>query len=95
MKRSFILYDDWKPLFDSLEDDEAGKLIKGLFAMRNGEGSRLEFTSSTTKALYDFMKTTILRDSEKYAERCEKNRQIALRREADKRANDNDSGLHD
>ena len=30
-KKSFVAYTDWGEVFDNLEDDQAGKLVKHLF----------------------------------------------------------------
>ena len=37
MKKSFVLYYDLDEVFAELEDEEAGQLIKAVFALRSGE----------------------------------------------------------
>jgi len=59
-KKSFIAYADWKNTFDELPDEEAGKLIKHIFAYVNDESPVSE--SVLINAVFANIKTTLKRD---------------------------------
>jgi CRISPR/Cas system CSM-associated protein Csm2 small subunit len=63
-KKSFIAYADWKLTFDELPDEDAGKLIKHIFAYVNDEDP--ETDSILIKAVFANIKTTLKRDLEKW-----------------------------
>ena len=63
-KKSFIAYCDWLELFDELEDDEAGKLIKHLLKYVNDLNP--EAPDKLTKMAFIPIKQTLKRDLEKY-----------------------------
>ncbi len=77
-KKSFIAYSDWKAVFDELPDEDAGKLIKHIFAYVNDEDPKTD--SILIKAVFANIKTTLKRDLEKWES------QIQQRREAGKRS---------
>lgn len=68
---SFLIYKDWELLFDSLEsDDQAGQLIKALFAFaKRGEVPEL---SGALKMAFLMMSQQIERDGHKWEKRVEK-----------------------
>ena len=69
-KKKIIIYADWIVSFESLEDDEAGRLIKHFFRYVNDlnpESDRL------TELLFTPIKQTLKRDLQAYNERCDKN----------------------
>ena len=83
-KKSFMLYFDNEQQFNMLTDEQAGKLIKSLFRFaKNGEIP--EFTDGMIKMAFSFITSQIQRDLKKYDEKCERNRKIAIEREAKKR----------
>ncbi len=63
-KKSFIAYADWKLTFDELPDEDAGKLIKHIFAYVNDEYPKTD--SILIKAVFANIKTTLKRDLEKW-----------------------------
>lgn len=77
-KKSFIAYSNWKAVFDELPDEDAGKLIKHIFAYVNDEDPKTD--SILIKAVFANIKTTLKRDLEKWES------QIQQRREAGKRS---------
>jgi hypothetical protein len=32
MKKSFVMYNEWQPLFTNITDEQAGQLIKAVYA---------------------------------------------------------------
>ncbi len=65
--KSFQLYKDWEELFDALDtDEEAGKLIKALFAFAK-RGEETEFKGAL-KMAFVIMSQRIDSDGEKWEE---------------------------
>lgn len=85
-KKSFIAYSDWKATFDELPDEDAGKLIKHIFAYVNDENP--ESNSILIKAVFANIKTTLKRDLQKWdkqlSQRSEAGRASAEKRKATK-----------
>lgn len=77
-KKSFIAYSDWKNIFDELPDEDAGKLIKHIFAYVNDENPISD--SILIKAVFANIKTTLKRDLEKWET------QLQQRKDAGKRS---------
>jgi len=75
-KKSFIAYSDWKDMFDELPNEDAGILIKHIFAYVNDENPTSD--SILIRALFANIKTTLKRDLQKW------NNQIKQRSEAGK-----------
>lgn len=83
MSDSFILYTSDYQLIEGLTDEQLGQLTRALFIYaRDGEVINLE---PVVRMAFAFIKDKIDRNQGKYQTRCEKNRQIALEREARKR----------
>lgn len=83
MNDSFILYTSDYQLIEGLTDEQLGQLTRALFIYaRDGEVINLE---PVVRMAFAFIKDKIDRNQGKYQARCEKNRQIALEREARKR----------
>lgn len=75
IKKSFLVYYDNEIIVCRLSDDEAGKLFKSLFPYGR-EQIKPDFESSPALAMaFDVLSMAIDRDTEKYKERCEKNRE--------------------
>ena len=73
-RKSFILYLDNAIIFDQLNDEESGKLIKAIFKYQSS-GVTPDFSKNPALAMgFSVFKMSLDRDSEKYQERCEKNR---------------------
>lgn len=75
-KKSFIAYSDWKNMFDEMPDEDAGKLIKHIFAYVNDENP--ESDSVLIKAVFANIKATLKRDLQKW------DKQLKQRSEAGK-----------
>ena len=72
-KNCFTLYKDYTKHFHMLTDEEAGKLIKAIFEYENGiEPEGLE---GMVAMAFSFISAQLDRDDEKYAEKCQKNRE--------------------
>lgn len=83
MNDSFILYTSDYQLIEGLTDEQLGQLTRALFTYaRDGEIIKLD---PVVRMAFVFIKDKIDRNQGKYQARCEKNRQIALEREARKR----------
>lgn len=77
-KKSFIAYSDWRDTFDQLPDEDAGKLIKHIFAYVNDEEPESE--SVLINAVFAQIRNTLKRDLKKW------DKQLEQRREAGKRS---------
>ena len=79
-KKSFVLYTDQKEVFDELTDEDAGKLIKHIFAYVNDENP--EQTDKLLKIAFLPIKTQLKRDlviwDEKKQQRAEAGRMGGL-----------------
>lgn len=77
MKNSFILYTEQKAVIDKLTDEQAGKLIKAIYAHETGEDYNLD-------AILDLVITPFLtsleRNTEKYQKRVETNKKNIAKR---------------
>lgn len=83
-KKSFLLYADWKDVFDELPNEEAGKLIKHIFAYVNDEDPKSD--SILINAVFANIKSTLKRDLDKWENQLEQRRE-AGRKSAQARAN--------
>lgn len=63
-KKSFIAYCDWGEIFDELEDNEAGKLVKHLFNYVRDKNPNAE--DKLTKMMFIQIKQSLKRDLIKY-----------------------------
>lgn len=77
-KKSFVAYSDWKDVFDALPNEEAGALIKHIFAYVNDEDPVSD--SVLINAVFANIKATLKRDLQRWE------KQIEQRREAGKRS---------
>jgi hypothetical protein len=76
MKNSFILYTEQKAVIDKLTDEQAGKLIKAIYAHETGE--EMELDSILDLVITPFL-TVLEKDKEKYEEKCEKRAQAGAK----------------
>lgn len=72
MKKNFLLENEQKDTIDTLTDEEAGKLFKGIYNYVNTGESGLK---GILKAVFIPFKKTIDKNEEKYQEICERNKQ--------------------
>lgn len=70
MKKSFVMYNEWKPLFTNITDEQAGQLIKAVYAYQFGEENPPE--EPLLNSVYQMMRGRFETDAEKYREVCEK-----------------------
>ncbi len=71
-KKSFVLYNDSEKVFEMLTDEEAGKLIKHIFAYVNNKDTELE--DRLLKLTFEPIKLQLMRDNKKYEAICERNK---------------------
>lgn len=69
-KNSFVLYTDYYEHVDSLTDEEAGELFKGIF--RYAMGNESGINSRVVNMAFSFIKAQMDKDTEKYNETCRK-----------------------
>lgn len=63
-KKSFVAYCDWENIFDMLSNEEAGLMVKHLFAYVNDKNPELE--DRILKIAFEPIKLQLKRDLEKY-----------------------------
>ena len=71
-KKSFILHKDKRKAVENLPDDQAGLLLKAIFAYADGEIVELDGRAA---GVLDCIKEQMDIDAAAYAARCEKNKQ--------------------
>lgn len=76
-KNSFKLFTDYAEIFDSLSDEQAGQLIKAIFAHETGQEYRLD---GLLNAVFVPIRQQLDRNRESYNTICEKNRQNIQKR---------------
>lgn len=81
MKKSIIIYADCIAILEELTYEQAGKLFKAILSYVNEEPVTETEDDPAVNMAFKVLKTQIDRDADKYAEKCEKNRQIAIARE--------------
>lgn len=77
MKNSFILYTEQKAVIDKLTDEQAGKLIKAIYAHETGEEYKLD--DILDLVITPFL-TSLERNTEKYQKRVETNKKNIAKR---------------
>ena len=70
-KKSFVMYDTWIPLFENLDDQKAGQLIKAVCAFRNDPDAVPD--DPVIGAMFSMIKAVMLEDNAKYEAKCAKN----------------------
>lgn len=81
MKKSFILYIDCAAFLEELSDVQAGRLFRAIIAYVNEESYEVYTADPVVRMAFVVIRNQIERDNQRYAEKCEKNRQIAIARE--------------
>lgn len=80
-KAGFLLYLDQRPNIEMLEDEEAGILLKTIYAYANGLEIDESFNGNRAlQQVFLTIKHSLIRDSRKYEERCKKASENALAR---------------
>lgn len=76
-KRNFLLEKEQQEVFETLTDEEAGKLIKGIFRYLNTGDSGL---TGMMNAIFIPIKKSIDKNEENYKKTCERNRENIKKR---------------
>lgn len=66
-KKSFLMYKSWGPIFAELSPEEAGNLVKMIFADQTGEDCDVD-ASPILKAIFAMMKQTFDENDDRYEE---------------------------
>lgn len=80
MKKSIIIYADCIAILEELTNEQAGRLFKAILSYVNEEPVTETEGDPAVKMAFKVLKNQIDRDTEKYVEKCEKNRAIAQKR---------------
>lgn len=67
-KKSFILYDSWGKIFKKLPEEQAGKLIKTIYAYVLGEGET-DIEDPALSAIFDLIRDKLDEDYQSYEEK--------------------------
>ena len=79
MIKSFVMYISNKGQFDLLTDEQAGKLIKALFAYADS-GEVIDTDDGMVQMAFSFLSLEIERNFEKYKKTCERRAESARKR---------------
>lgn len=79
MKNSFVLYYDLDEVFKLLLDEEAGQLIKAVFAFEV-HGEVTEFDDRMMQSTYRRITDSLMRNKVKYEKTCRKKSESARKR---------------
>ena len=79
MKKSFVLYYDLDEVFAELEDEEAGQLIKAVFAFEV-RGEVTDFDDRMMRTSYKRIIDNLARNKVKYENTCRKKSESARKR---------------
>ena len=89
-KNSILLYGDYVDLIDRLSLTERGKLFTAILQFTREDGGqgaqKPSFNNRATELVYTVIANQLLRDRDRYIERCELNRELAKRRWSKKNA---------
>ena len=79
-KNSFVMYYDWEDIFTTIPPEQCQRLMKAIFGfVKRGEVA--DFSDNPMLGLlYGQIEGTIRRDTEKYEERCRKNKEAIEKR---------------
>lgn len=80
LKNSFVLYVDQYPPIAALSLEQKGMLLDAFFRCNGGKD--VTIPDPVAAMAFSFFRQTFDRDSEKYAKKCEKNRENAYKRYA-------------
>ncbi|MDE5753227.1 MAG: hypothetical protein K2H89_01580 [Oscillospiraceae bacterium] len=83
-KKSFLLYVDRKKELDLLSNEQLGQLFRAIYDYVD-TGTKPDFNDLALCILFSVFQSQIDANAEKYKEKCEKNKKIAIEREARKR----------
>lgn len=72
-KKSFILYTEYQEQINMMTDEQAGQLMKAIFAYESGQ--EVNVTDQVVMMLWSIMKRRLDIDNEKYDKKCEANQE--------------------
>lgn len=84
-KNTFLLYKDWKPLIDACTAEQAGDILKGIYAYVC-EGDAPEFDNPLLSGFFEMIRQAIDSNDSAWAEKREKARKAIQARWEKKRA---------
>ena len=73
VKKSFLVYLDWRQHLELLREEERGRLIMALFDYQ--ETGKLPVFSGALQMAFSFIRAQIDRDSEAYERQCSTNQE--------------------
>ena len=74
-KKSFVFYYDWRDILEPFDDIRLSRLIRSILKYAV-DGEETTFDDLALTVSYNFIIKTIMRDSEKYSQVCEKRKEI-------------------
>ena len=86
-KKSFVMYMSWQPMIDAMTAEQAGELLKAIYAYQSG--IEYAITDPAVKIIFATVAATMKEDADKYAAKCAKNTATAQTRERNKRERNN------
>ena len=92
MKDSFLLFTEHKDAIGALSDEDAGKLLKAMYAFHAGDESASEALPPMAKILFLMLKPVFERSQTKYEETVQKRREAGAKGGRAKAANASASG---
>lgn len=78
-KKTFVMYKSWNAAIENMSDEQAGSLMKAIFAYQNGQGDIS--IDPAVRFVFDIIRQKMEEDSEQYAQKC------AARSDAGRRGN--------
>lgn len=85
-KKSFVLYNDSIEQINMLSDEQAGRLLKAIYAY-NLDGTVPDFDDGMVKLMFSFIKNQLDRDSKKWDDICKKRAEAGRKGGKQKKAN--------
>ena len=79
MKKSFLIYDDWGDLVETLPDEDKGRVFSALFRF-SATGEVGDLSNPAADMLLKVMIKQLRDDKEKYDRKCEKNKENSAKR---------------
>ena len=90
-KKSFVFYNNWAVLFSSLDNEDAGALIKAICC--HSLGMKENKLNGTLDAIYQMIASTMDNDAEKYDTTCQKRRE-AIKTRWENRENQKNTNVY-
>ncbi len=75
--KTFLMYKEWFPIIATMTNEQAGELLKAIYAYQNKEP--YELTDGLLLGIFNMIKTRFEADTALYEEKCERNRENGAR----------------